>query len=190
MLCEIFGLYSFALHGYECWSGTPSELIVAYIKVRLRECADLFWLRLNLKRKSWIRISRAPRPHNSMVLDPGVSTVSDGRRLFAYWTCKLCLSVHKFMRLPFYYYYWFRKIELRWDWLRRIMFIPSLMKICHVIQKLTLALARFTVMTQIFNRLRRERGPINVKQFPLINGKCGSTDASQVYAQIERNTCK
>ena len=76
---------------------------------------------------------------------------------------------HRFVRLPFYYY-WFRKIELRWDWLRRLMFILSLAKICRVIQKLTLALARISVMTQVFNRLRREIGPINVKQFPLRTG--------------------
>jgi hypothetical protein len=181
----IFGLCSFALHYYECWSRTPSELFVAFNKVRLRECANLSWLGINLKRKSCIRISRAPRPHNFMVLDPGVSTASDERRLFDFWTCKLRLSVQRFVRLPFYYY-WFRKIELRWDWLRRVMFIPSLVKICRVIRKFTLALARITAMTQVVNRLRRETGPINVKIFPLINGKCGSTDANQVCAQLGR----
>jgi hypothetical protein len=41
-----------------------------------------------------------------------------------------------------------------------------------------------------FYRLRRESGPINVKQFPLINGKCGGNDASQVCTQLGRNTCK
>jgi len=35
MICEIFGLGIFALHDYECWSRTPSELFVEYIKVRL-----------------------------------------------------------------------------------------------------------------------------------------------------------
>ena len=70
------------------------------------------------------------------------------------------------------------------------MFILSLVKVCRVFQKLTLALARVTVMTQIFNRLRRESGPINLKQFPLINGECGSNDASQVYAQLVENACK
>jgi len=83
-----------------------------------------------------------------------------------------------------------RKVELRWDWLRCVMFIPSLVKICRVIQKLTLAFAHNTLMTRVFNRLRRESGSINVKQFPLINGKCGSTDASQVSAQLGRNTYK
>jgi hypothetical protein len=78
-----------------------------------------------------------------------------------------------------------RKVELRWDWLRCVMFVPSLVKICRRIQELTLALARITVMTQVFNRLRRESGPINVKQFPLINRRCGGIDASQVCAQLD-----
>ena len=83
-----------------------------------------------------------------------------------------------------------RKGELRWDWLRCVMFIPSLVKICRVIQKLTLVLAHNMLMTQVFNRLRRESGSINVKQFPLINGKCGSIGASQVCVQLGRNTYK
>lgn len=83
-----------------------------------------------------------------------------------------------------------RKVELRWDCLRFVMFIPSLVENCRVIQKLTLALAHNTLMTQVFNRLRRESGSTNVKQFPLISGKFGSTDASQVCAQLGRNTYK
>jgi len=123
-----------------------------------------------------------------MVLDPGVSAVSDGRRLFAL----LANCVYQFRGSCICHCIVIdcRKVELRWDWLRCVMFIPSLVKICRLIQRLTLALARITVMTQVFNRLRRESGPINVKQFPLINGKCGSIDASQVCAQLGRNTYK